>query len=132
AELPLEAERQVHQDAAQGQQHGQAALVTQLLAHLRPDELDALDLEARRRVDGTQRLADFGTQLRIVPGHADQHIGGGAEALHHRIRVARLAQLALDALQVGRLLVLQLRSEETRLNSSHVKISYAGFCWKKR
>ncbi|MCY1513645.1 hypothetical protein D9M68_481540 [compost metagenome] len=106
-ELPLEAESQVQQDATERQQHGQAALVTQFLAHLGTDELHALEVELALGIDLAQGIGDLVAQLRVVAGQAHQHVGGRAEALHHGILVTRLPQLPLDQLQVGRLLVGQ-------------------------
>ncbi|MCY1276857.1 hypothetical protein D9M70_255270 [compost metagenome] len=108
AELPLEAKGQVQQDAAQGQEHGQAALVTQLLAHLRADELDALELELALGIDLAQGFGNLVAQLRVVASQTHQHVGGGTEALHHGIRIAHLTQLLLDQFKVRRFLVGQL------------------------
>src|SRR5690606_32323626 len=107
-ELPLEAKSQIQEDATQSQEHRQATLIAQLLTHLRADELDALDLETDIRIDLAQRLSYLRTQLRIIFGHAHQHIGDRTEALHHRIGITGLIQLTLDQLQIRCFFILQL------------------------
>ncbi|MCY1423574.1 hypothetical protein D9M71_392890 [compost metagenome] len=106
--LPLKAERQVDQDAAQRHQHAEAALVAQLFTHLRADELDALD---RRRVlaaDLLQGLGHLVTQLRVFARHAHQQIGGCTEVLHDGFLITRGRQLLTHLGDIGRTLVGQL------------------------
>ena len=73
-EFHLEAQRHIKQDAAHGQQHPQATLVTQLFANLRTDELDTLerDLAAILVLDNFSNPA---AQIGIVAGQTNQHIG---------------------------------------------------------
>ena len=92
----------------QRREHAQATLVTQLLAHLRADELDTLD---GCRIVATCLLQGFGhliTQLRVVTRHTHQQVGGGAEALHDSLVEAGVDQLGTDRLEVRRTLIGQL------------------------
>src|SRR5690349_23756602 len=74
-------------------------------------------------------------------GHLDQeyaHALDGAQASHHQHAVVEaayrregeLAQTALEPRVRGREILEDRKS--TRLNSSHVEISYAVFCLKKK
>ncbi|MNH18144.1 hypothetical protein D3C79_778410 [compost metagenome] len=107
-ELPLKAEGQVDHDAAQGQQHAQAALVAQLFTDLRANEFDALDHSRVVGTDLLQRLGHTITQQRVIARHAYQQVGSRTEALHHGILEAGLDQLLTDLAEVGRTLVGQL------------------------
>src|SRR5690606_40585188 len=71
------------------------------------------------------RLRDLG----VVAGEQDLRHPHSPELLRPRV-IARIQDLALERIAFRRLLGSQDR-KSTRLNSSHVKISYAGFCWKK-
>ncbi len=105
-ELPLKAERQVQHDPAQRQEHTQAALVTQLLTHLRPDELDLLHLELVARP--LQHGGNLVAQIRVIALHTYHHLGGGTKALHHGIAIAGARQMPANAAEVCRLLIGQL------------------------
>ncbi|MNT20605.1 hypothetical protein D3C72_1559200 [compost metagenome] len=107
-ELPLEAECQVDKDAAQCQEHAHATLVAQLLTHLRAYELDTLDLGRVVAAGLLQGFSNLVAQLRVIARHAHQQVGGGAEALHHRLVEAGIDQLGTHRLEVGRALVGQL------------------------
>ena len=107
-ELPLEAEADVQQDAAQRQEHAEAALVAQFFTHLRADVLDPLQV---RRVAGIGLLqggSDLLAQFRVLAGHPHQHVAGVAEALHHGVLVAGADQLTTHLAEIGRLFVGQL------------------------
>src|SRR5207249_10404303 len=94
----------------------------------------------------TLTLFPYTTLFRSVPQHAelalppDEHLG--LEAALHRQRFARrrrargralpLAQQVGHAREVRAGLRAQLDRKSTRLNSSHVSISYAVFCLKKK
>ena len=88
-ELPLKAESQVDQDAAERHQHAEAALVAQLFTDLRADELDTLDRCRVVAADLLQRLGDLVTQLRVFTWHTHQQIGSCTEALHDGFVVTR-------------------------------------------
>src|SRR5437660_7589297 len=67
--------------------------------------------------------SNSGTHLRLEPGHADHEefvevVGGDREKAH--------------AFEHGMGGVFRLDRKSTRLNSSHVAISYAVFCLKKK
>src|SRR5690606_41369486 len=82
------------------------------LRHELPDEEDRVD--DAQRVGAPGDRADLGAEVRVVP----VDLGLGAEAV------------VRDLLEVD--VERQLPGRSTRLNSSHVKISYAVFCLKKK
>src|SRR3989442_12743201 len=67
------------------------------------------------------RRAGSGAERRVEAVHveADEHLGRQARRDLVRDRLPRLARLSADR-------------KSTRLNSSHVRISYAVFCLKKK
>ena len=105
--LHLKAQGHVQQDAADGQQHAQAALIAQLLTNLRPDKLDSLDddLAAFGAFDHVCHLI---TQVRVIARQTDQHIGGGAEVLHDRIVPAVFTQGQTNLFQISGFAVVEL------------------------
>src|SRR5690606_41441295 len=82
----------------------------------------------------TRRSSDLlQTQaLAVVPGHADQVVA--AVPLHQLGADLGRTQGAITAAHFALLQALRARADRksTRLNSSHVKISYAVFCLKKK
>src|SRR5690606_30200652 len=80
-----------------------------------------LQLEPPVELAGLRRAAaDIGLPERHLPGLAELFgLSGPAAALEPEARRRAVTEAAT-------------RSEETRLNSSHVKISYAVFCLKKK
>ena len=111
-EAPLEAHRHIDQHADERKQHGQPALLAQLLAHLGSHELDApqLHLAVRGLAQGGEHpVADLHA-LRLVAegGEADQDVLAGAEVLHGRPREPRGIERLGHGGEIGRVLVAHL------------------------
>ncbi len=106
-ELPLEAHRQIGDDAEDHQRQRLETIGGQLRPHLRADEFGAALL--RLRVGGQQPGHDLGALLRaglaLVQRQADDHIVGVAVGLHLRIGVTEFAQGGADAVDVRPLAV---------------------------
>src|SRR3989442_8186796 len=76
-------------------------------------------------------LFPYTTLFRSLIGGADSVVGPFMGALGLRYLTERLSQQSTQSsLYVGVVLLLDRKS--TRLNSSHVRISYAVFCLKKK
>src|SRR5690606_23245354 len=97
------------------------------------DELDnSVVVKADDEIDG-----GLGDSLQAVPNPFNA-VHGGAECVPHLAdRVADLVERGLDARvphagDHGAQALPRLDRKSTRLNSSHVKISYAVFCLKKK
>src|SRR5690606_6540958 len=95
------------------------------------------DLEVRSGGDGRTIVGiavPYGQPVRIDSTLVEQFARG---AFNHQLRAPHRVRFAREHLQLGGTLIgvtKVLRDEDrksTRLNSSHVKISYAVFCLKK-
>src|SRR5690606_35541659 len=99
-----------------------------------------LEVLARDLVVGVEEVAHYGRGIvRELVGHRSALELGGAEDVvdeHRVVRYDRAARLRNDVRMAHARLVADFRQAEdrksTRLNSSHVKISYAVFCLKKK
>ena len=109
AEAPLEAHPQVQHDADRGDEQRKRAVLDELLADLRTDELHAAQLCAARLA--AQSLDHFlrkiGARLVRLEVHADQHVARGAEVLYFGL-VPGAIERAADGIDVRRLLVAHL------------------------
>ena len=101
-EAPLEAHREVADDAERDQQQRERAVLVELLADLRADELDAL--LRGRRVVGAQRAQDALGELRarhaFLQRQADQRGVGAAEALRRIVAQAERVDGAAHAVEI--------------------------------
>src|SRR5690606_19575015 len=89
----------------------------------------------QRNLQATNQRFERVGQGAIVENELKQHRYQVDDIFIHLANDPRLATLAIDALQQLLKLLLQavlIDRKSTRLNSSHVKISYAVFCLKKK
>src|SRR5690554_7275734 len=92
------------------------------------------------RVDDEHRFADLGLERAFTGESTDlavEYDMGRGERAHGLNRVAiafrqRFVVFVIAVLVLRNVEVEFARSESTRLNSSHVRISYAVFCLKKK
>src|SRR5690606_41768939 len=95
-----------------------------LLIILRPPRSTLFPYTTLFRSDIVDRPTDLTKwQAIVLPGQ-----GAFGDSIDH-LRAQQLEQPLLDAVEAGLPL---LDRKSTRLNSSHVKISYAVFCLKKK
>src|SRR5690606_41447964 len=99
----------------------------------------ATDIYARSLHDALPISWDFGPLPRTFERRTAGHIVRGYPALVDEgttvgVRIFDNAAAQQQAMVAGtrRLLMLTVDRKSTRLNSSHVKISYAVFCLKKK
>ncbi|OIQ83367.1 hypothetical protein GALL_348440 [mine drainage metagenome] len=105
---PFEAQREVSHDADRNQQQGQRAIIVQLLADLRTDELDPADLDRGILLfqDIKHILGQLGAAHPLLDRQADQHIAAGAEILYCRILEADAVDRRADLADIRRLRVI--------------------------
>src|SRR5262249_12372408 len=119
----MEPERDVDEDPKQGEAQGQRSAGLELVADLRPDDIQLLHL--RIAVDRLQyRLepaADGRRILSRIGRQPDRHITGGAEALHLRLLEARLDQLRAYRLDIRSLRESRSGADATREVDSQVQ-----------
>ena len=103
AETSIEAQPQVQHDSDRHQQYGDRAVLDQLFAYLRADEVHSQQLD--RRVISSQRPHHLLAHLRagdLLPGgKPNQRSLRAAEALHGGIGQADLLQGRTDFVEIG-------------------------------
>jgi len=104
-ELPLKAEGQVDHDPHHDDDQRHRAVVRQLRAHGRTDELHALQFGAGvlRLQRGHHLFGLLSRRVARLQRQPDQHVAAGAEVLHLELAPALAFDGAADLLQVGRL-----------------------------
>ncbi len=106
-EFELKAKADVEHHQPQRQQHGQSALLSQLITHLRTDKLGPaqLDTVAGRTAQDLQHVAAVGVQ---IGRKADQDIAICAEADHLGSRIASRFQRTANGIEISGITVLDL------------------------
>ena len=109
-EAPLEAQREVGDDAERDQQQRERAVLVELLAHLRAHELDAL--RPRGRVVGAQRAHDALRELRardpFLQRQAHERRVGAPEALRRIVAEAERVDRRAHAVEIDGMAVHDL------------------------
>src|SRR5438874_3223264 len=92
---------------------------------LMKQQLEAISIAERiRSLMGTDTEAAFAHRLRIAPHSVAVCLQGRVPDPGTLARISEVCEVSLDWLGQDR--------KSTRLNSSHVEISYAVFCLKKK
>ena len=108
---PLEAQQHIDEDGAERDQHRKTALLGQLLAHLRADELDAaeIDFPIRRRTQRAQHLfAQLGLAYVCARRESNQDVARRAVVLHDRFIETGLTERGAHLLDIYRLGIAHL------------------------
>ena len=111
-EAVFEAKPDVDEDCDQRVEHGQPAVLGQLLADLRADEIDSPHVDicfSRRSFQQSDDLgADLGLVLLFVRDQPDQNLVGAAEVLHDSVAETAGLESAANRLQLDRLRITDL------------------------
>ncbi len=107
----LETKGDVDQDRDQRVEHRETAVLGQLLADLRADEIDPAHVDvgfARRLEQADDLRTELGAILLGIGHQPDQHLAGAAEMLHDRVGEAAGREGCADRLELDRLRVADL------------------------
>ena len=112
--LDLEAESDIKHHQTQCCEHGDTAVVSQLLAHLGSDKFDPAQLDAH--LGRCPKLVDHQRTLliRITVGQAHQHILIGTKADHHGAVVTFLIKNRANRTQISAITIGDLDESAAR------------------